>query len=173
MTRKIAIVGPESCGKTSLARALARTLHAPWVPEFSRPWFAAQRRTSYSMDDILAIAHGQLALEQQLASEAEWLVCDTSVLVCIIWAQVRFGECPAELRALWRPADYQLHLLTATDLPWQPDPLRENPLDRDALLVRYQTALEQAQVPFALVAGRGEARCQQAVAALRQTGFEF
>ncbi|WP_348943621.1 ATP-binding protein [Chitinibacter sp. FCG-7] len=168
MTRKIAIVGPESCGKTSLARALARELQAPWVPEFSRPWFAAQRRTAYSMDDIIAIAHGQLALEQQLATGADWLVCDTSVLVCVIWAQVRFGECPAELAQLWRPQDYQLHLLTAADLPWQPDPLRENPLDRDALLTRYQTALEQTQAPFALVTGVGEARWQNAKQAVQQ-----
>ncbi len=168
MTRRIAIVGPESCGKTSLARALAQQLSAPWVPEFSRSWFAAQQRNSYCLDDIIAIAHGQLALEEQLARDHDWLICDTTVLVCIIWAEVRFGHCPAELSALWRPQDYALHLLTAADLPWQADPLRENPIDRDALFERYAHALDAASVNPVIVQGIGAARIDGALAAFSQ-----
>lgn len=168
MTRRIAIVGPESCGKTSLARSLAQRLSAPWVPEFSRSWFAAQQRTTYCLDDILAIAHGQLALEEQLARDHDWLICDTTVLVCIIWAQVRFGHCPAELSALWRPQDYALHLLTAADLPWQADPLRENPIDREALFERYAHALDAASVNPVIVQGIGTARIEGALAAISQ-----
>lgn len=171
MTYRIAIVGPESCGKTSLARELAQGLNAPWVPEFSRSWFAAQRRTTYSMDDIIAIAYGQLELENQLAAGAQWLVCDTSVLVCLIWAQVRFGECPPELAQLWRPQDYVLHLLTAADLPWQPDPLRENPLDREALFARYHAALMQQSVVPTLVHGLGSARLGCALQAVNKLNF--
>jgi nicotinamide riboside kinase len=37
---KIAIVGPESSGKPTLARDLAAALHAPWVAEYVREYFA-------------------------------------------------------------------------------------------------------------------------------------
>lgn len=164
--KRIAIVGPESCGKTQLAQELSRELHAPWVPEFARPWFAARQRTHYELDDIIAIARGQLALEAQLAQGAQWLVCDTSVLVCIIWAEVRFGFCPDELAVLWRPQDYALHLLLEPDLPWQADPLRENPIDRDVLFQRYESALQAQEIAVVRVSGLGEARLSCARAAL-------
>lgn len=136
------------------------------MPEFSRPWFAAQQRHSYSMDDIIAIAHGQLALEEQLAQGAQWLVCDTTVLVCIIWAQVRFGECPAALAKLWQPADYAIHLLTVPDLPWQDDPLRENPHDRAMLFELYRQALLEREIAPVLVQGHGRARSKSALNAI-------
>lgn len=164
--KRIAIVGPESCGKTQLAQELSRELNAPWVPEFARPWFAAKQQTHYQLSDIIAIAHGQLALEAQLAQGAQWLLCDTTVLVCIIWAQVRFGCCPAELAALWRPQDYALHLLLAPDLPWQADPLRENPIDRDILFQRYESALQEQGVELVRISGLGDARLHCAKRAL-------
>ncbi|QLG88940.1 ATP-binding protein [Chitinibacter bivalviorum] len=164
--KRIAIVGPESCGKTQLAQELSRELHAPWVPEFARPWFAAQQRTHYDLDDIIAIARGQLALEAQLALGTQWLLCDTSVLVCIIWAEVRFGFCPEELASLWHPQDYALHLLLEPDLPWEADPLRENPIDRDVLFQRYESALQAKNTVFVRIAGHGKARLSCARAAL-------
>lgn len=167
MSRRIALVGPESSGKTTLARQLARELQAPWVPEFARPWFAASAATDYTLDDVVAIARGQLALEDELAAGADWLVCDTTALVCIIWAEVRFGCCPDMLRALWQPQQYAHHLLLLPDLPWQPDPLRENPLDRDALLLRYRAALDAAGVAYTPVSGLGDARLAAALAGLQ------
>ncbi|WP_028455921.1 AAA family ATPase [Chitinilyticum litopenaei] len=169
MSRRIALVGPESCGKTTLARELAAELAAPWVPEFARSWFAARGSSDYTLDDIVAIARGQLALEDELASPG-WLVCDTNVLVCVIWAEVRFGQCPPELAMLWRPQDYALHLLLSPDLPWQPDPLRENPLDREQLFELYRQGLQIAGVPFAEVSGSGAQRLACAQAALASLG---
>ncbi|XZG69774.1 AAA family ATPase [Chitinibacteraceae bacterium HSL-7] len=163
MTKRIAIVGPESSGKSTLAASLAGALHCAWVPEFARAWFAAQNSTSYSLADVVAIARGQDALEQQLAeSSPHWLVCDTTALVCKIWAEVRFGHCPESL--VWRPQRYAFHLLMQPDLAWQPDPLREHPHGRDALYARYRQALIEAGAPFAEIGGHE--RLQSALNAL-------
>ncbi|MFP6606898.1 MAG: ATPase, partial [Myxococcota bacterium] len=63
------------------------------------------------------------------------------------------------------------YLLAKPDLPWQPDPLRESPTDRDRLFGVYQTTLDAYGYPFTEIEGEGDARYQLAEAAVReQTG---
>ncbi|WP_283148290.1 ATP-binding protein [Silvimonas soli] len=166
MTRKIAIVGPESSGKTTLARDLAAALGCDWVPEYVREYFAAKGNSDYVLDDIVAIAHGQRAVEQGALPDQDWLVCDTNGLVCKIWAEVRFGHCPQEITAQWPAHDYALHVLVAPDIPWEPDPLRENPTDRDWLFGLYEAALIEAGVKYVVVRGGREQRVAAVLAAL-------
>ena len=92
MSHKIAIVGPESSGKTTLAQDLARQLACPWVPEYVRQYFTERGDANYELADIVNIARGQLAAEASQPSR--WLICDTNGLVCKIWAEVRFGCMP-------------------------------------------------------------------------------
>ncbi len=92
LMRKIAIVGPESSGKTTLAQDLAQRLACPWVAEYVREYFATRADASYDLPDIIEIARGQLAAEHAAPASTD-LVCDTNGLVCKIWAEVRFGVC--------------------------------------------------------------------------------
>ncbi|AMC34069.1 AAA family ATPase [Janthinobacterium sp. B9-8] len=153
---KIAIVGPESCGKSTLAQDLSAALNAPWVAEYVREYFAQKGTNDYQLSDIIAIAQGQLAAEA--AHNAPLLICDTTALVCKIWAQVRYGHCPDALTALYHPQDYALHLLTRPDLPWEPDPLRENPNDRDYLFDLYEADLKASGANYVVVAGARKRR---------------
>ena len=55
---KIAILGPESTGKSTLAEQLAKYFGTDFVPEYSREYlkdFAGQ----YQIDDVVKIAQGQ------------------------------------------------------------------------------------------------------------------
>ncbi|KPC49190.1 AAA family ATPase [Amantichitinum ursilacus] len=164
--RKIAIVGPESSGKTTLAQDLAQRLACPWVAEYVREYFAARADASYDLQDIIEIARGQLAAEHAAPASTD-LVCDTNGLVCKIWAEVRFGVCPPELATLWPAANYALHVLVRPDIPWEPDPLRENPTDRDWLFGLYATALDAAGVPWISVGGSRSERVDAVLAALQ------
>ncbi|MFC4159288.1 AAA family ATPase [Chitinimonas lacunae] len=163
--RKLAIVGAESSGKTTLARDLAQALQAPWVAEYAREWFAGRPDVSYELQDIVTIAAGQLAAEAA-APVADWLVCDTSLLVTKIWAEVRFGHCPDWIARHWRPEDYFLHILPTPDIPWEYDPLREDSDGRPGLFERYRAALLADEVPFLIVRGGREARVAAVLAAL-------
>ncbi len=167
---KIAIVGPESCGKTTLARALAAALNeagiaAAWVPEYARDYFAARpyRSTPEIIEDV---ARGQLAAEQSLAGGVQVLLCDTTALNCKIWSEVAHGHCSPGLLALCRPGDYALTLLAEPDIPWEPDPLRSHPTQRDWLFGLYRQALQDAGVDATRVSGAHERRMAQARAAL-------
>jgi len=176
MPWRIAIVGPESCGKSTLAAALAQRWQQQGqrvavVAEYARDYYA-HRPYQPTPQHILAIARGQLAAEQAaLAAGADILLCDTTVLTCRIWAEVAFGQAEPALLALNRPQDYTLTLLAAADLPWQPDPLRSHPEARDWLLGLYRQALDDAAVDYRLVSGHGDPRLAAAWQALCDAGL--
>ena len=161
---KIGIVGPESTGKTTLAHDISSALGYTLVPEYARQYFAQKKALHYHVHDIVEIAKGQFALESTASPPA---VCDTTLLVCKIWAEVRFSHCPSWIRDHYLPQSYTHHFLTVPDIPWEPDPLRETPHDRDWLLTLYQKALENTQSPYTIIAGPREERLHMALETIR------
>jgi NadR type nicotinamide-nucleotide adenylyltransferase len=172
--RRIAIVGPESSGKTSLAAALAHEFGAPWVAEVARAYVGSLGRP-YIEADLVEIARQQVATEHAAAARARassssLLFCDTNLLVLSVWAEVVYGRVDPWIIEHERLEDYALHLLTEPDLPWQPDPWREAPSaeDRRGLFERYRERLADAEVPVDVVDGSGDARIRLAVAAVQR-----
>ncbi len=167
--RRIAIVGPESTGKSYLAAQLAQHTDEPWVPEYARLYLPRLPRP-YTGADVERMAHGQLALEAALAPLARhWLFCDTNLLVVQVWLEYVFGQCPDWIARAWQqPGRYYHHLLMDVDTPWEADPLREHPHARAELMTIYRQHLEQSGVPFSVVSGAGSARLQAARAALNR-----
>ncbi|OHX14494.1 AAA family ATPase [Chromobacterium sphagni] len=167
---RVAIVGPESSGKSTLAEAWAERLRregrrAAWVAEYSRAYYADRPYIS-SMADIEAIAAGQLTAEARAACGADILLCDTTVLTCKIWAEVAFGRASPALLRLYRPQDYALTLLTRPDMPWQADPLRSHPTQRDWLLDLHRRELADMGIAAVELAGGPEERLERAGQAL-------
>ncbi|MBR9922782.1 MAG: ATP-binding protein [Bacteroidetes bacterium] len=139
--KRILITGPESTGKTSLAKALAHAANEPWVPEYAVEYLQ-KHGPNYQLDDLLHIAKGQFALEDQLAGMArKQLFCDTGPLVLKIWAEYKFGQCPPFIQKAWEERVYDQIILLPPNIPWQDGPFRENPADRDVLFELYQQAL--------------------------------
>lgn len=161
---KIVVTGPESSGKTTLAQALAAHYQVPWVAEYARI-YVEQLTQPYQEKDLLAIARGQVQREDEVAqTNPRLLICDTSLLVIYVWSHYRYGRCHPWIadQLARRPVD--LYLLCSPDLPWQPDPQRENPTDRDELFVRYEEALRGK--PYTIVVGRGSVRLDAATNAI-------
>lgn len=166
--RRIAIVGPESTGKSSLAAQLAAHYGEPWVAEYARAYLEGLGRP-YRQDDLLHIAQGQLALEAAAAAQARhYLFCDTNLLVIQIWSEFVYGACHPWIRENRGLERYALHLLTDIDLPWEPDPLREHPHRREELLALYRQALDASGCPYRLIRGQQEARLAAALRALEE-----
>jgi HTH-type transcriptional regulator, transcriptional repressor of NAD biosynthesis genes len=163
---RVCIFGPESTGKTTLARQLAARLDTAWVPEYARTLLEAQGG-AIALEDIERIARGQLASEDALARRANRvLVCDTDVLATAIWSDVLFGDCPAWIRAEADRRACDLYLVTGVDVPWEPDPVRYLPDQRAAFLTRCLAELERRGRRVVTLSGPPEARLRAAVAAV-------
>jgi len=170
---RIAITGPESTGKTVLCRQLAAYFHEPWVPEYSREYLnSLSGKREYGYDDILAIARGQYNRETAMLQQAnEMLFCDTDFMVTHIWGLVKYGKSHEWIRRMAKEKPYDYTLLCDIDLPWEYDPLRENPGDRSPLFHIYVEQLTLYKIPFSIVSGTGEERLRNAVQHLYRQGI--
>ncbi len=151
--KKIVITGPESSGKTTLAKDLAKFFHAVYAPEYSRYYLASINRP-YGIRDIPEIGKGQLALHQDLVLEnTQILICDTSILVLKMWFLHKYNIQNEWVDQAFQHDPVDLYLLCKPDIPWEPDPVRENPEDRDVLFEKYHKALVASGKPFSIIEG--------------------
>lgn len=169
--RTICLHGPESVGKTTLARELATHFDTWLVPEYGRTW-CEQFGNELSMDDLVQIARRHDAMtEAALRQCNRRLILDTDPLMTAVWAEMLFGERDAWFECFDRTAD--LYLLLDIDLPWQDDGTRffEGAEDRQRFFELSRAELERRRVPWALVSGMGKARMSNALAAIEAAGI--
>jgi NadR type nicotinamide-nucleotide adenylyltransferase len=163
---RIAIVGPESTGKSTLSAQLASYFNTQWVPEVARQYIAELDRP-YTAEDVLEISKMQIAMEDELANKAKQvLFCDTNLLVTKIWMLHAYKYCHSWIEREMEQRKYDLCLLTNIDLPWEPDPQREHPHLREYLFNWYKKELEESKEPFVIVSGAGDQRFHFAVRAI-------
>ncbi|MEU0539238.1 AAA family ATPase [Nocardia sp. NPDC005978] len=165
--RRVSIIGPESTGKTTLARTLADTFGTVWVPEWAR---TVLEHRNGSLDDLNwpNLVRGQIASEEALARNADRvLFCDTEPLLTTVWAESLLGACPPEVTAAAAGRTYDLTLLTEPDVPWVADQVRYLPGESEVFLDRCRTALTRAGRTAVPLRGDWTARTEQAVGHVR------
>jgi len=178
---RIAIVGPESSGKTTLAEQLMFRTMGGYIGDATREYLDELDRP-YNEEDLLEMArgHAQWFGDAALFGEEHHqaihgkdpvarratrkpIFFDTDILNIKIWSQEKFGRVHPEIERLVRVLKYDLRLLCRPDIPWAPDPLRENPHDRDRLFTIWERDLEVYGFPYAIIEGAHEDRVRKAV----------
>ncbi|WP_296943946.1 AAA family ATPase [uncultured Massilia sp.] len=157
--RRACLLGGESSGKTTLARALAARLGTAWAPELGRElWEAQDGVLAYA--DMLRIAEGQAAREARLAQDAvRWLLCDSSALTTVFYSLDGFGRVdPAVRRLALRPYDYTF--VCAPDFPFVQDGTRRDGAFRARQHRWYLAVLEARGIPYTLLEGPLERRIE-------------
>ena len=156
---KIAVVGPESTGKSSMAKYLARELDTICVPEYAR-YYCAHLNKQYTLQDELNMFYGQLALEDALIPQAKnnLLICDTTILTVKIWSDRLFQHTPHEVLNEIKNHHYDFYLLMDIDLPWEDDPLRDFPNEREHFMKVWKQELNLIQADYAVISGVGDDR---------------
>jgi nicotinamide riboside kinase len=153
--KKIVIIGPESTGKSTLSQQLAAHYQTLWCLEYAREYLMTHG-ADYTYDDLLTIAKGQVALEEEYVEKVktEWpkvngephnntrtlpasviskpsssplLFFDTNMYVTKVWCEYVYGKCHKYIIEQIKERKYDLYLLTNVDLPWVKDELREYP----------------------------------------------
>jgi len=165
---KVAITGPESTGKSSIAKQLAEYFHTVFVPEFAREYIDKHNRP-YTYPDILEIAKGQLQRETELYPKANKIIfCDTEFLVTKIWSENAFKKCEEWILKTIKDHKYDLYLLMNIDLEWESDPQREHQHLREYFFNLYYNELSLRKLPFKIISGQKEERLKNAVMAVNE-----
>ena len=159
---KVAIIGPESTGKTELAKTLADEYNGAWVPEYARGYLNSLDR-DYHQSDLLKIASGQVELEHKMAlKNPKVMFSDTDLHVIKVWSEHKYGNCDERILRQITFQHYHLYILTYHDIPYEEDPLRENPEQRDYFFDIYHQLLSSKELPFIVVKGDRSQRLELA-----------
>ena len=164
---KIALFGPESTGKTTLAIQLAEHFKTAWVPEFARDYLQEKwdkKAQICDVDDMLPIAYGQTKLENEALSNAnKFLFCDTNLLVTKVFSEVYYNFCDPLLDKAARKHEYDLFFLTDIDVPWEKDDLRDKPEGRESVFAVFKQTLIDNNKPFITLSGDKDLRSCNAI----------
>ncbi len=165
--KRIVITGAESTGKSTLASALSGYYGEPWTGEYVRD-YVAQIDHALNVDDLEAIAKGQLANEDAGLAKAQRLALhDTNILSSIIYANHYFDHSIEWVNDEFLTRDYSLYLLCMPDIPWVADEgQRESPEARATLHRRFKQSLDSLQLPYVEISGDQAARFGTAIQAI-------
>ncbi|WP_369014459.1 DUF4301 family protein [Flavobacterium anhuiense] len=165
---KIALFGPESTGKTTLAKQLADYYETEWVPEFARDYLQQKWEENKHIcvaDDMMPIAYGQTALEnEKLANANKYLFCDTNLMVTKVFSEMYYGFCDPLLNEAALKHEYDLFFLTDIDVPWEKDDIRDTPEGRETVFSVFKQTLIDTKKPFITLSGDKETRLAKATA---------
>lgn len=177
--KKIAVIGPESTGKSTLCENLAQHYNTVWCPEFAREYLL-KHGTNYSYDDLLTIAKGQIDLEKKFEILAkkenpvspgnQLLFIDTDMYVMKVWCEFVFNKCHPFILEQIATRKYDLYLLCNVDLPWVKDDLREYPdlETRKKIYKIYKDIMINQSTPWLDISGNYEERLQKAIVAVNK-----
>jgi nicotinamide riboside kinase len=168
---RIALLGAESTGKTSLSIGLAQALQslglaATIVPETLREWCEVHGRTP--------LAHEQADIAKQQAErifsiKQGWVIADTSSLMTAVYSDCIFQDKGLYEEALKQQAEFDITLVMGLDLAWVPDGLqRDGAHVREPVDTRVREALQSAGLPYKVIYGQSEARLSAALMAIRE-----
>lgn len=161
--QRVAIMGAESSGKSTLAAALAALYGTLWVPEYLREFVEVNGRVPVEGDQY-GIARTQMEREDAAAANASrFLFCDTTPLMTGLYSRWYWGRVDAQLALLERRHDYAFTIVTAPDSPWEADGLqRESEAVRQTVHEQVLQMLAERQIPYLLVTGDLPQRMLQA-----------
>lgn len=181
--KKIVVIGPESTGKSTLCKCLAAHYKTLWCPEYAREYLLTHG-TNYTYEDLLIIAKGQIALEEEYMEKVSqhWqiknsklknpvLFVDTDMYVMKVWCEYVFGKCHPYILDKITEENTDLYFLCDIDLPWVKDELREYPdlQSRKELFHIYKDILINQNVPWFIISGTYEQRLQKAIKCIEAT----
>lgn len=168
---RLVLTGAESSGKSTLASWLSKRLHVPLAAEYARLFLEFQG-PEYDEDLVHRMAREHLLFQRdQVPPEVPLGIFDTDLINYKIWCEVAYGRVPDEIIKGMQSEQNHLYLLCYPDLPWEPDPLREYPRDRQWLYEKHEAEIKALGRPHVVVRGLGEARFASVLQGIQYLGI--
>jgi NadR type nicotinamide-nucleotide adenylyltransferase len=163
--KKIAILGAESTGKTTLCEQLAKHYHTLFVPEYARDYFNSHDINNYTIEDLDIIAKKQIELENQYLTQAnKVLICDTTLITIKIWSLHKFNTVSDYISNSINRMNYDLYLISNNDVPWIEDNQRKDKNRREHIFDMNQSELDKINANYSILKGINQNRLENAIA---------
>lgn len=167
---RIAVTGPESSGKTTLAMQLAEQFNGQYIPEYARE-YVEKLSVHYTFEDVENIAKAQIGqYEATQINSGNLFIFDTWLIITKVWFNWVYGRVPIWLDEQIRRCQVDLFLVCRPDLPWEADAVRENGGEnRIRLFELYLEELKHYGFTFVEIGGTDDVRLNNAVAAIKES----
>jgi nicotinamide riboside kinase len=176
--KRIAIVGAESCGKTTLAEALASELKSYVVPEYFRFYWNAKKFANddpiWTSKEFTHIASMQNICEDYAATRSKKiLICDTNSFLTSVWHRRYLDFYSSDIDEIIKSRNYDLTLYCPAIIPFVQDGTRDGELIRPKMSGWIKERLESLQIPFVTMDGSAVERLSQALKLIKQSFGNF
>lgn len=151
--KKIAIVGPESSGKTTLAIVLSKILQGIYVNEYARNYLNKHKTYTINDLDIFAFKQNEI-INNASQTENNFLIADTSIIVIEIWSMLKYKKLSKSIKRLSEKENFDYYLLCKPDIPWKWDKQREAPNDRIKIYNAYKNLLSTRNYNYTVIGGK-------------------
>ncbi len=161
--RRVAVMGAESTGTTTLAHDLAEAYDTNWVEEYGREyWIGKVRRGEedrWTEEEFIHIAEEQSRREDLAAQQANRILfCDTDAFATSLWYERYLGHRSARVEAVSAERCYDLTLLTGAEIPFIQDGWRDGEHIRLDMHRRFIQRLDEEDRPYVLLEGSPDER---------------
>jgi len=147
----ICFYGPESTGKSTMAKHFAQLYNTEFVPEVARELILSN---DFTVEDIMRIGHAQTErVKEKLKTANRFLFCDTDLITTQIYSKKYLGVVPEVLFELEREIHYDKYFLFDIDVPWVADGLRDLNHQREEMLKIFEEELTKRKIQFVRVKG--------------------
>jgi NadR type nicotinamide-nucleotide adenylyltransferase len=164
---KIAITGPESTGKTTLAKDLAKEFNTDWISEFAREYLE-RKGGQYNFEDIEIIGKEQEKTWQNYKN-SELVFFDTEFTVLKIWSEIKFGKVSPYIIDSLEKQDFDHYFICDPEgVEWEDDPLREHPERREEFFKLYLRVMKSDKRSFTVLSGKWNERLKKAIEVVNQ-----
>ena len=149
--KKICFYGPESTGKSAMAKRLAEYYQTEFVPEVAREIVSSNE---FSVDDIIKIGHAQTQrILNKTKTANKILFCDTDLITTQIYCRHYLSEVPSVLFKLEKQINYAHYFLFDIDVPWVADGMRDLKESREEMFMVFKAELKKRNIAYQLVSG--------------------
>lgn len=160
--KNVCVFGPESTGKSTLTKKLAKQFRTVYAPEFARTLLEI-KGGQCNYEDIDLIAKGQIASQKALAKKAnKVLISDTDVLTTQIWSELLFKKCPNWIKEEAKKQTINLYLVMDTDVPFVKDAQRYGGDKRQLSFEICVKELKKHDKKFVIISGDFDERFRKA-----------
>ena len=165
---RVAIMGAESTGTTTLTRALAEAYETTWVEEYGREYWTAKISSplgeggvevGWTEDEFVHIATEQNRREDLAARTVNRILfCDTDAFATSLWFERYLDSRSSHVEALATGRRYDLTFLTGAEIPFVQDGWRDGESIREGMHRRFVERLTEEGRSYVLIEGSPERR---------------